>query len=117
MTKDTYYTYDAYGNQTSQSVYDTDTATKPKLYSSTEYTGDGNFVASSKDNMGNETEYEYNSLTGQMSKTRLPVRDTGADQTSVSYSYDGKQRMTGVSQGTTGNTRGVGYTYGDFRYF
>ena len=49
-----------------------------------------------------------------MSKTKLPVRDTGADQISVSYSYDGKQRMAGVSQGTTGNTRNVGYTYGEF---
>lgn len=105
----TYFKYDKYGNQISTSVYDPDATTKRELYSEKTYTADGNFEKTSTDYAGNVTSYEYNSLTGQLTRTTLPRRGT-EKAVETKYLYDSQDRITGVTQ----SGRSISYEYGEF---
>lgn len=85
------------------------------LETTREYTGDGRFVASSTDELGNKTTYdEYDAFgkikkvtnaLGAVSKFSYNSDDTlnkillekGSDSVSVSYSYDSKKRLSKVT--------------------
>ena len=66
-----------------------------------EYTANGNFQTKHIDITGHETNYAYNTTTGQLTSVTDPNNVT------TSYSYNNMNRVTGVQSGALS----VGYTY------
>ena len=129
-----HFTYDTYGNNTAVSI----TAGNETMSSSATYTSDGNRMATTTDAKGNVTTYQYNADTNLLEWVQYPNDTDGTNGTedtrtfydydtmyrlassslvtdlgqsmSVDYTYDGQDRLTGVSSPTTD----YDFTYGVF---
>ncbi|MDL2327957.1 hypothetical protein LJC64_04855, partial [Ruminococcaceae bacterium OttesenSCG-928-A11] len=94
------YSYDQYGNNIAQQTG----ANSLRYWTETAYTGDGRFVASTKDERGNLTTYNYNVTDGLLDRT------TNAASVTTSYAYDPHRlRQTGVTTG--GITNNYSYNH------
>lgn len=97
------FTHDKYGNVlTSTRQKSGDTAF---IKSTTAYTSDGNYKASSKDARGNEVTQVVNTTDGTLTSTADPNGQI------VSYAYDAAKRVTGVTTTADGKTYTNAYTY------
>ncbi len=81
------FTYDDYGNNTSVTVG----TGSDKITSSATYTSNGNYLASTKNEMGEVTSYNFNSITGELESVNTPGSDS---TTEVEYQYDSMGRVT-----------------------
>ncbi len=111
-----YYDYDSYGNRTSSRRVDYRVTTNntaetayPYIRAEQTYTTDGNFAQTAKDARGNTVTQDVNARTGQLNSVADPTGQT------VSYTYDGAKRVTGMQTAADGKTYKNAYTYEEDR--
>ena len=99
------YLYDSYGNQIKQTA----TINGVEKITSATYSSDKNHLATTVDELGNTTTYQYNPDTSVLEWIRYPD-DT--DATRTNYTYDAMYRLTGMSTTTDqGKEMTTIYTY------
>lgn len=79
-----------------------------EFHSSTTYTQDGLFPATSTDVFGNVTEYTYDYLTG------LVTTIIASDGITTNYTYDDYKNVVQMVNGKDSNTKTVTYTYDEY---
>lgn len=83
-------------------------STVKEFHSSTSYTQDGLFPATSTDVFGNVTEYIYDYLTGLLNTI------IDSDGITTNYTYDDYKNVVQMVNGKDSNTKTVTYTYDEY---
>ena len=100
-------TQDAFGNTLSNKS--TDGIKYIETFS--EYTTDGNYLATYTDESGNATTYDYNTLNGILESVTSPM-GTGSETTTTSYEYDEMGNIVSISTGLSDdNSQTLEYVY------